>query len=294
MRTIDFRAELALSSDTEFEEEYGPFGRLVGAGSFLADAALDDVLMFTALELMKRAAAAGATPGAQGVLRHVLLVWMRCRRSGKYDPRTVQVFPVDLAHAGGQEIDDVQVALEGLAEHLPMARQDGWHGWVRFDLSPWLPLDDQELFQSMNRLWVVDHVEAVREHCAGARILIDSYLDDLNLAQARRPEAARRVADLRERRATWERRRRLTRPEFAEEALADLWTFHDEVAELEHLHDCVIGLLADPDGHADPFSRIWRSEGAAKLQALSLSPRSHAQPRVATAAPLRLVDSPSV
>lgn len=251
------------------DEDYGPFGRVIGVGSFLLDKSLDEVVLLTSLELMRRATASGATFGAQRIFRHVLLAWIERLQAKPYAPREVTVYPEDMAHVSGLDLDSVILALQELSDHLPMTGEHGWHGRVKFDLSPWLPLEDTNLLRSLHRLWMVEHVEAVQQHCEGAQLVLDTCLDSGDLPLALGAEALRRLAQLRERRACWEQRRRLTRPLHVEEALGNLWAFHDEVAELEYLHDCVVGLLSDPDGHHVPFSIIWRSQGPAKFQALS-------------------------
>ncbi|MFN3932242.1 MAG: hypothetical protein ACK4JY_10885 [Brevundimonas sp.] len=256
-----------------FVEGYGSFGRLVGHGTFLSDEMAEDVVALVALDLMSQAVRVGMSGAGQIALRHVVLAWMKQRRSGEAEPRLVTVRPDDMAMLMDTGVDDVAAALTEIAVHLSIMQEAEWHGWVKFDLSPWLPLDDSRLFSELDRLWLLDHVSSVQDHCAEAKHFLDQQLDAPSTPDAARPEAVARIAELSTRRSAWEARRKLTKPSAIEDAMADLWTFHDEVAELEHLYDCVVGLLADADGYVEPFGHIWRTQGRAKLQALSLPSR---------------------
>lgn len=253
-----------------FVEEYGSIERLVGQGTFLSGHMAEDVVALVALDLMAQGVRVGISESGQSALRHVVLAWMKQRRSGKAEPRMVTVRADDLAMSMDTDIDNVAAALTAIADHLPMMQEVEWYGWIRFDLTPWMPLDDSRLAGELDRLWSLDHVATVQEHCEEAKRFLDQQLDALSAPDALRPEAVARIAELNRRRAVWEARSRLTRSDAIDHALADLWTFHDEVAELEHLYDCVVGLLADAGSYVEPFSLIWRTQGAAKLQALSL------------------------
>ncbi|MBU2270651.1 MAG: hypothetical protein KKG14_10345 [Alphaproteobacteria bacterium] len=80
-----------------FVEEYGSFGRLVGQGTFLSDEMAEDVVALVALDLMSQAVRVGLSGAGQIALRHVVLAWMKQRRSGEAEPRLVTVQPDDLA-----------------------------------------------------------------------------------------------------------------------------------------------------------------------------------------------------
>lgn len=133
---------------------------------------------------------------------------------------------------------------------------------------------DDQLIADLTRQWLKQHVRAVQHACYGAELMIENYLDP-RLPQSDRPGVRPRLSLLQERWDDLQSRLRLTRGTHLDEALADPWALYDEVAELEHLHDCVIGLQADPDGTPMLFSMLWKLERPSKLQALSL-PRTKA------------------
>ncbi|AQR61862.1 hypothetical protein BZG35_09520 [Brevundimonas sp. LM2] len=254
-------------------EEYGVFGRLVGRGTFLSDRMADDVVALVALDLMTQAVKAGMSQAGLVVLRHVSLAWMQQRRAGRDEPRFVSVRPDDLAMAIDTDVDSIMAALTEISAHLSMNQLWERDGRVTLNLSAWIPLDDSRLVTELDRLWLLDHVAAVQSHCHEAKHFLDQQLNAPTTPDAERPEAVARMAELRARRAAWEARQKLTLDGTIEEAMADLWKFHDEVAELEHLYDCVVGLLAEADGYLERFGLIWKEQGRAKLQALSLPSR---------------------
>ena len=265
----------------DFVEECGVFGRLVGHGTFLSERMADDLVALLALDLMTQAVKAGLTQAAQVAMRHVLLVWMQQRRAGAPGPMFVVVRPDDLAMVIDTGTDEIAAALREISDHLPMTQQQGWDGRVTFNLSPWIPLKDSPLGTELNRLWLLDHITAVQAHCQEAKHFLDQLLNAQSTPVADHPGAVARMVELRSRRAAWEARQKLTRDGAIEEAMADLWEFHDEVCELENLYDCVVGCLADADGYAEPFGLIWKEQGRAKLQALSLPSPTYSLPSAA-------------
>ncbi|HWQ88096.1 hypothetical protein [Brevundimonas sp.] len=80
------------------------FGRLAGEGTFLSDEIAEEVMALVALDLMSRALRVGMTRTSQIALRHVVLAWMKQRRSGESEPRLVTVRPDDLATLNGQRL----------------------------------------------------------------------------------------------------------------------------------------------------------------------------------------------
>lgn len=143
------------------------------------------------------------------------------------------------------------------------------------------------MMDEFDRVWLWRHVAAVQDACQHAETTIDLYLGSAATEDLPR-HAATRLGRLNawwsdlQSRLTWTRR-----DHFAE-AVKDTWAFHEQVAELERLHDAVVGLLTDPEMAMQPFGWIWKHEGAAKLQALGLS-----LPSPPAAKPqLRLVSKP--
>lgn len=267
----------------DLEEDYGPLGRVIGAGSHLNGPERGDLLCLTALELMRRGTAAGLPEMGTRVLRFVLLLWMQRLKASPYGWRRLRFQTGELL---GLEPDEAEQGLAELGERLPIEQQSGWHGDLTVDLSPWLDEWDRVLVDDLNRHWLGRHVEAVQRACHGAALMIEGYLDP-ELPQSRRPGAMDRLTQLQDR---WDRlkvRLHYSRPVQFEEAMENPWALHDEVAELEHLHDCVVGLQADPAGAPMLFAELWMQEGAAKLQALNLPP-APADPR-ADGPDLRLV-----
>ncbi|MBU1384146.1 MAG: hypothetical protein KJ916_04760 [Alphaproteobacteria bacterium] len=57
----------------------------------------EDVVALVALDLMSQAVRVGLSGAGQIALRHVVLAWMKQRRSGEAEPRLVTVQPDDLA-----------------------------------------------------------------------------------------------------------------------------------------------------------------------------------------------------
>jgi hypothetical protein len=196
---------------------------------------------------------------------------MRKLHATPYNPRRLEFFVSEFPDPDRKRVER---GLELLAQWLPMVRHDGWDGEIMVDLSPWLNDADDQLIADLHRQWLMQHVRAVQQACYEAELMIERYLD-LQLPQSDRPAARARLSLLQERWDELQSRLRLTRGDYLDEAFADPWALYDEVAQLEHLHDCVIGLQADPDGTPVLFSMLWTLEGPSKLQALSL-PRVHA------------------
>lgn len=253
------------------EEDCGAIGSLIGPGSHLEGDRLTELLSLISMELMRRATKVGLADDGARALRQVLLLWMRKLHSTPYDPRRLEFF---LSEFSDPDRKRIERGLEQLGQCLPMVRQDGWAGAIVVDLSPWLNDADEQLIADLHRQWLMQHVRAVQHACQAAELMIERYLD-LQLPQSDRPGARARLSLLQERWDELQSRLRLTRSAHLEEALADPWALYDEVAQLEHLHDCVIGLQADPDGTPVLFSMLWTLEGPSKLQALSL-PRAYA------------------
>ena len=153
-----------------------------------------------------------------------------------------------------------------------MEKEAGWHGDIAVDLSPWLDHTDRRLLADIHRQWLSRHIAAVQRACSGAEATIESYLD-LSLPQSQRAGVRERLSQLQARWDDLRGRLRYSRPLRFHEAMENPWALYDEVAELEHLHDCVVGLQADPDGAPALFAELWTEEGSAKLQALGLPPR---------------------
>lgn len=252
------------------DEDYGPIGSLIGAGSHLAGTELDELLSLISLELMRRATVAGLPEDASRVFRQVLLLWMRRLQASPYEPRRVVFQTSDFP----EDVEAVERGLEVLSRYLPVERETGWHGDVAVDLSPWLEHTDRRLIADIHRQWLSRHIAAVQRACHGAELMIESYLDP-NLPQSLRAGASERLVQLQARWDDLKGRLRYSRPLRFDEAMENPWALYDEVAELEHLHDCVVGLQADPDGAPMLFSELWKREGPAKLQALGLPPRTH-------------------
>lgn len=267
----------------DLEEDYGPLGRMIGAGSHLHGPERDDLLCLAALELMRRGTAVGLPNTGARVLRSVLLLWIRRLKASPYGLRQIRFQIGDLA---GFELDEAEQGLAELGEHPPMEQESGWHGDLTLYLSPWFDEQDQVLVGDLNRHWLGRHVEAVQRACQGAELMIEGYLDP-ELPQSRRPGAMDRLTQLQDRWRQLKVRLHYSRPLQFEQAMENPWALYDEVAELEHLHDCVVGLQADPVGAPMLFAELWAQEGAAKLQALNLPPACP-EPR-ANGSDLRLV-----
>lgn len=267
----------------DLEEDYGPLDRMIGAGSHLHGPERDDLLCLTALELMRRGTAAGLPEMGTRVLRFVLLLWMQRLKASPYGWRQIRFQVGDLL---GFEPDEAEQGLAELGEHFPIEQEAGWHGDLTLDLSPWFDEASHILVDDLNRHWLGRHVQAVQRACHGAELMIESYLDP-ELPQSRRPGATGRLTQLRDRWGRLKDRLHYSRPLQFEEAMENPGALHDEVAELEHLHDCVVALQADPVGPPLLFAELWTQEGAAKLQALNLPP-ALADPR-ANGPNLRLV-----
>lgn len=260
--------EMVVTDDVE-ETGHGRFASLVGAGSRLEGDRLDDLLAFVSMELMRRAAQEGVTDAGLRVLRHVLLAWSRERKATPYAPRQVTV------RASGLPIDKqaLRAGLASLAEALPITVDPSDNEVINTDLAPWLRDDDIALMDEFERVWLWRHVAAVQDACQHAEATIDLYLGP-NAIEALRSDVRGRMERLRDWWADLEIRLTYTRPDHFDEAVNDLWAFHEQVAELERLHDLVVGLLTDPDSIMPPFAQVWKQEGSAKLQALGLPPRS--------------------
>lgn len=258
-----------MSNDVE-ETGYGRFASLVGAGSRLEGDRLDDLLTFVSLELMRRAAQERVTDAGLRVLRHVLLAWSRERKATPYGPRQVKLRTSDLPIVGGEVL---RAGLASLAEALPVVADPRDEQVLTIDFGPWLRDEDIALMDEFERVWLWRHVAAVQDACQRAEVTIDLYLGP-NAIEAPDPDAKRRTDRLRDWWAGLETRLTYTRPDHFDEAVDDLWAFHEQVAEVERLHDLVVGCLTDPDGIMPPFAQVWKQEGSAKLQALGLPPRS--------------------
>lgn len=250
-----------------YEEDYGAIGSLIGPGSHLEGDRLNELLALISIELMRRATKAGLEDEGARALRQVLLLWMRKLHSTPYNPRRLEFFVSEFSDPDRKRVER---GLELLSQCLPMVQKNGWASEIVVDLSPWLRDNDDALIADLHRQWLSQHIRAVQHACHGAELMIENYLDP-RLPQSSRPGVRARLTLLQERWTALKRRLRLTRRAHLREALADPWALYDEVAELEHLHDCVIGLQADPDGTPMLFSMLWRLEGPSKLQALSLS-----------------------
>lgn len=256
------------------EEDDGAIGSLIGPGSYLEGDRLNELLSLVSIELMRRATKMGLADDGARALRQVLLLWMRKLHSTPYDPRRLGFFVSEFSDPDRRRVER---GLEMLGQCLPMVRQDGWAGKIVVDLSPWLNDTDEQLIADLRRQWLMEHVRAVQQACHEAELMIERHLDP-RLLQSERPGVRPRLTLLQERWDDLQNRLRLTRGEHLEEALADPWALYDEVAELEHLHDCVIGLQAEPDATPLLFSTLWQVEGPSKLQALSL-PRGRGKDR---------------
>ena len=251
-----------------YEEGYGPIGSLIGAGSHLEGERLNDLLGLVSLELMRRATAAGLAEEGARALREVLLLWMRKHRKTPYDPLRVVVY---LSEFGAQNQKRLERGLRLLGECLPVTRQDNRSSVFEVDLSPWLRDDDHELISDLHHHWLAEHVRVVQSACHGAELMIASCLD-LRLPQSQRPGIEPRLTILRKRWEALKLRLKLTRSAHLQAAMRDPWAMYEEVAELEHLHECVVGLQMDPDATPFLFSDLWKAEGRSKLQALALPP----------------------
>lgn len=248
------------------DEDCGPLDRVIGGGSHLHGPERDDLLCLTALEVMRRGTAAGLPETGARVLRSVLLLWIQRLKASPDATRRICFQVGDLT---GFELDDAERGLAELAEQLPVEQTSGWHGDLILDLSPWLDERVHVLVGDLNRHWLGRHVQAVQRACTGAELMIESYLDP-ELNQSHRPGAMDRLTQLQARWSRLKARLHYSRPLHFEQAMEEPWALHDEVAELEHLHDCVVGLQADPAGAPTLFSELWMQEGSAKLQALNL------------------------
>lgn len=257
-----------MSGRDSLDEDYGPIGSVIGAGSHLAGTELDELLRLISLELMRRATAAGLPESASRTFRQVLLLWMRRLRASPYDPRRIVFQTSDFP----EDQDTIERGLKILGQHLLVDPEAGWHGDIAVDLSPWLDHTDRRLLADIHRQWLSRHIAAVQRACSGAEATIESYLD-LSLPQSQRVGARERLSQLQARWDDLRSRLRYSRPSRFHEAMEEPWALYDEVAELEYLHDCVVGLQADPDGVPTLFSELWKEEGPAKLQALGLPPR---------------------
>lgn len=251
------------------DEDYGPIGSLIGAGSHLLGADLDEVLSLLSLELMRRVTSAGLPEVGGRVFRQVLLLWMRKLRAEPYDPRRIVFQIADIPRSDAAAVEE---GLQILSGYLPIEQECDWHGDITVDLSSWLDPADRALIEDIHYHWLSRHVGAVQRACHGAELMIESYLDP-DLPQSQRPGAAERLADLQRRWDALRDRLKYSRPLQFYEAIENPWALYDEVAELEHLHDCVVGLQADPDGAPTLFSELWKREASGKLQALGLPPR---------------------
>ena len=256
------------------DEGCGPLDRMIGGGSHIHGPERDDLLCLTALEVMRRGTAAGLPETGARVLRSLLLLWTQRLKASPDVTRRICFQVGDLTGFG---LDQAEQGIEELGEHLPLEQASGLHGDLTLDLAPWLDERDHVLLGDLNRHWLGRHVQAVQRACYGAELMIESYLDP-ELTQSRRPGANDRLTQLQDRWRRLKTRLHYSRPLQFEQAMENPWALHDEVAELEHLHDCVVGLQADPVGAPMLFSELWMQEGSAKLQALNL-PAAPVDPR---------------
>lgn len=247
-------------------EDYGPLDRIIGGGSHIHGPERDDLLCLTALEVMRRGTAAGLSETGARVLRSLLLLWIQRLKAA---PDSTRRFRFQVGDLIGFELDQAERGIEELGEHVPIEQTSGLHGDLTLDLSPWLDERDHVLVGDLNRHWLGRHVQAVQRACHGAELMIESYLDP-ELTQSHRPGAMDRLTQLQDRWRRLKVRLHYCRPLQFGLAMENPWSLYDEVAELEHLHDCVVGLQADPVGAPMLFSELWMQEGSAKLQALNL------------------------
>lgn len=249
---------------------HGRLASLVGAGSRLEGDPLEDLLSFISLEIMRRAAEERVSGAGLRVLRHVLLRWSRQRKASPYALTRVIVRASDLRlldhHAA-------QAGIASLASVLPVTSAPEAADVLTIDFAPWLSDDDIALMNEFEQVWLWRHVAAVQDACQHAEATIDLYLGPDALEDLP-PHAMPRMTRLREDWTDLRARLTWTRPDHSADAVRDPWAFHEQVAELERLHDAVVGLLTDPEMAMQPFGWIWKQEGSAKLQALGLPPRS--------------------